>query len=467
MLRLFDTSAAFTKTWMLDMPLRVAMRTLDRLWRKAHAPEIQHYIWRVLYSLFWGICLVCYATMELYYSYLAEVFWLFATLFWGLCKLFIVRRDSPLTGYENTWTFGQVVGMALLILPVMAATEIYADVQIHQREASQHGGHIEYAAHGNDVIPDKQRSKFISQGQSTEKDHHQETGESGSFEAVFLPKRAATDITEYSTTSQGQRSIPFRYANTLPAASTTSLTQTTPVAFANTLPAGTSSTIDPIASQPDPLPFTNTLPAPSTTLSDPTATPKPPHATTPYTSPFFILLLILLAALPLVPFIIFIELVFALSNQFTAAALVSAVMIWGIALAGAVPGWMLLGILGGSGLWGDNRERRGPAGLVVRGGIWLRAKVGGRPSRFGKRSKRQGQGASGGVVQEVEMSLQGSDAQENEQDVETASLEEHEQHGSARPGKGWWQQGPGKRKKQWREDADAAAARGRVASTVA
>ena len=371
MLRLFDNCTNFGHIWLRDKPSRLSMKILDRLWRNSHRDEVQRHIWRMLYSLYWGFYLVLHACMDLSQSYFAEIIWLVATLFWGFCKLFIVRRDSPLTQYENVWGFGQVVALGLLILPIMAAHEIYHDVSLHHRENAQRTAICQHHSHSSPELPEKQAAITSPSRRTSSLELF---GRPRS--TLSMPKRAATDISAYSPRLSRNLGPELRFTNTLP-----SSFKSTSLQFHNSLPNTDESASLPstngLSTEPATLHFSNTLPTIHTSSISVAPIPTAPHHTSPYTSLYYLILPPLILALCLYPFGIFIELVFALSNQFTADALTAAFIFWGICLGPGLLGWVLVGMLGGSGLWGADRKRRGLARWVVAGGMWIWTKIGG------------------------------------------------------------------------------------------
>lgn len=293
-LRLFDTSTTFVNKWFREKPGQLAMRLLDQVWQHAEQDGLRRLPWRILYSVLWAIYITVYAAMELYHSYLAEVAWLFATLFWGLCKVFIVRKDSPLSQYENTWTFGQVVALMLLALPIMAAAEFYHDISLKHRTEHHHNHHLPHLPHPHLHHPD---TNGITSPTSTGKALYQETHE----------------LCRRPTTTTGSN----------------------------------------LSDHHSPLSSTTTPTVPPVTPLPPDRTP--PHHRPPYHSLFFRLTVLLLALLSLIPFVLFMLLVFQLSNQFSSEALGISVLVWALVVAVGLPAWLVLGCLG-SGLFRGKRE---------------------------------------------------------------------------------------------------------------
>ncbi|CAF3518362.1 unnamed protein product [Fusarium graminearum] len=59
--------------------------------------------------------------LDMFTSFLAEVYWLTFTLIWGTKRLFETRKLGP--EEENEWTFGQTLPLVLLIAPLAAVIE--------------------------------------------------------------------------------------------------------------------------------------------------------------------------------------------------------------------------------------------------------------------------------------------------------------------------------------------------------
>lgn len=53
---------------------------------------------------------------------LPQLLWLSFSLIWGTMRLFYTRRPSE----ENEWSFGQLVPVLLLLLPVLLVTEAFS-----------------------------------------------------------------------------------------------------------------------------------------------------------------------------------------------------------------------------------------------------------------------------------------------------------------------------------------------------
>ena len=76
-----------------------------------------------LYNMIWS-------SIEVSMSFSMSLWICGGGLMWGTLKIWLVRRDSSITLQEvwsqkNTWSFGQVLPMLLLILPLLAFFEGY------------------------------------------------------------------------------------------------------------------------------------------------------------------------------------------------------------------------------------------------------------------------------------------------------------------------------------------------------
>lgn len=126
---LYDTKGHF-KRYYRDSPVnflgRAALNNARKINRadfaKAYKPRVLWY--RIIVAQYAGwICLVDFLE-----SFLASLWALFIYFTWGALVLFTARRNVPprVRTEENHWSFGQVLPLMLLILPVLAVAEHFA-----------------------------------------------------------------------------------------------------------------------------------------------------------------------------------------------------------------------------------------------------------------------------------------------------------------------------------------------------
>ena len=121
LLKAFKKSAEWSNRWFRQKP---------GLWLKAlydySAGDGNLSWWNVFpFCVFVTYCLgrtVC----DMYESRVFELLWLSCTFVFGCTKIFAWRDSTP-PGYgENTWTFGQILAVLGLILPLLAFPQLYA-----------------------------------------------------------------------------------------------------------------------------------------------------------------------------------------------------------------------------------------------------------------------------------------------------------------------------------------------------
>jgi hypothetical protein len=126
--KLFNSTSEFFRQWLRDRPSSWLKRNFDIAERHATSSSkvIVRLYWTSLATLILGIYVEARGLYDLYESLLSELIWLTFSLLWGFSKVFTWRMDAPIREYEDSWGFGQLVPLFLLLLPVVAVPELYA-----------------------------------------------------------------------------------------------------------------------------------------------------------------------------------------------------------------------------------------------------------------------------------------------------------------------------------------------------
>ncbi|EWZ46186.1 hypothetical protein FOWG_16661 [Fusarium oxysporum f. sp. lycopersici MN25] len=78
--------------------------------------------------------------LDLFTSFLAEVYWVTFALIWGTKRLFYNRKLGP--GEENEWTFGQTLPLVLLIAPLAAIVEQFSSSSSKPTKSTEREGRM-------------------------------------------------------------------------------------------------------------------------------------------------------------------------------------------------------------------------------------------------------------------------------------------------------------------------------------
>lgn len=91
---------------------------------------MSNYIFRLFWRLSATSILAVYVALrphfDLYGSLLSELIWLTFSLVVGFSKIYNWRLIAPFRAYEDTWGFGQLLPLLLLLLPIVSLPEIYS-----------------------------------------------------------------------------------------------------------------------------------------------------------------------------------------------------------------------------------------------------------------------------------------------------------------------------------------------------
>lgn len=122
---LFKRSSHFAKTWLQQKPSMLLSRAIRRLrnYRQAlrHKSPLLHSLTFWPYAQLIGLHATITAFYDLLASFVASIWILSIVLGWGTLNLLKAYIDYGQD--EREWTFGQIVPVLMLILPVMAMSQ--------------------------------------------------------------------------------------------------------------------------------------------------------------------------------------------------------------------------------------------------------------------------------------------------------------------------------------------------------
>lgn len=119
LLKLSESATVFSRLWIRTKPNH-KIRSL----RKSILNR--HWIWA--YMPLETLQILTWALLDVYESTLWEIIWLAFALVWGTRNLLTARASSS-AGQENTWGFGQLFPIILLVLPLLSIGETFYEEQ--------------------------------------------------------------------------------------------------------------------------------------------------------------------------------------------------------------------------------------------------------------------------------------------------------------------------------------------------
>lgn len=147
--RLFDSTAAFSRRYFRTVPGTYLKGLLYFLERKADQRALGAAIWTLPYLLSFFAFSSARAFYDLAESMLLEIIWLSFAIAWGTIKVWATRASAQYTydgnhyGYsitalgEDSWSFGQTLPLVLLLLPILSMAQSYLDNDAKAHDAPQ------------------------------------------------------------------------------------------------------------------------------------------------------------------------------------------------------------------------------------------------------------------------------------------------------------------------------------------
>ncbi|KAL4793703.1 hypothetical protein BDV19DRAFT_212528 [Aspergillus venezuelensis] len=133
----YRRSSDFARKWLLDKPVTFWKETTRFLGKRAYFSTDFQQKWLLLLNIMsLAVLITTKAILSLTSSMFWDLLWLFIALIWGTLRLTFDRIElsrslASLTNdgesQDNSWTFGQMVPVILLLMPLMHTVEIYLD----------------------------------------------------------------------------------------------------------------------------------------------------------------------------------------------------------------------------------------------------------------------------------------------------------------------------------------------------
>ncbi len=126
LIKLSDNATDFSRSWIRAKPSHKISSLRDSALKRVARPfpKILNSHWVFAYVLLETLHLFLRAMFDIYESMLWEILWLAFSLAWGTRNLLITRAYSG-EGTENTWGFGQLFPVVLLVLPLLSIAETH------------------------------------------------------------------------------------------------------------------------------------------------------------------------------------------------------------------------------------------------------------------------------------------------------------------------------------------------------
>ena len=146
-LKLFESSANACQRIFVDAPGSWLKRRIELYHSKVEAfgnagrlvPKGSKMLLKVKRFSLLVIYINARSVRDLYTSMFSELLWLTLSMLWGLSKVFSYRRFSPVATFEQSWSFGQLLPMFLLVLPLVSLPELAAEARAsEERRAETH-----------------------------------------------------------------------------------------------------------------------------------------------------------------------------------------------------------------------------------------------------------------------------------------------------------------------------------------
>ncbi|KAL5439012.1 hypothetical protein PMIN05_005536 [Paraphaeosphaeria minitans] len=147
-IRLFDPTAKFSRKYFRAIPGSYVKGLLQFLEHRAACRGIRATIWTIPYLLAFAGYASVRAAYDVAESMLGEIIWLSFAIAWGSLKVWDTRSLVWVTQLDNgdiafkntyndddTWSFGQILPIVLLLLPILSMLQSYLDNDAKAQDA--------------------------------------------------------------------------------------------------------------------------------------------------------------------------------------------------------------------------------------------------------------------------------------------------------------------------------------------
>ncbi len=146
LVKLSETATAFSRRWIRIKPSHKIGSLRDSALKRVArpTPRILNSHWVSAYVFLEALHIFLRALLDIFESVLWEILWLAFALAWGTRNLFNTRAYSG-DKTENTWGFGQLFPVLLLVLPLLSIVETYHEKDLSrlpENGSAASGGHV-------------------------------------------------------------------------------------------------------------------------------------------------------------------------------------------------------------------------------------------------------------------------------------------------------------------------------------
>lgn len=176
--RLFDPWATTSHKYLRSLPGTKFKHGLRFLEEKSKLSGLRGIVWRVVFMNMVGVFAVCRATFDIASSMFLEVIWLSLAMSWGTIKIWNTKAISlvSIEGYnvslnraviqEEEWSFGQMLPLLLVLLPLLSMAQAYLDNDAKAQDALERSERLQDTAISELAGSAKAQSPVLSEVQA-------------------------------------------------------------------------------------------------------------------------------------------------------------------------------------------------------------------------------------------------------------------------------------------------------------
>lgn len=150
-IRLFDPTAEISRKYFRILPGSKFKSLMYSAERRVRHGGLQAYFWCVPYLVLYAAFTSIRAFFDIAESMLLEIIWLSFAMAWGTIKVWDTRAAAAYNHdglsmtvnhevlEENTWSFGQILPLVLLLLPLLSMAQAYLDNDAKAQETKDEG----------------------------------------------------------------------------------------------------------------------------------------------------------------------------------------------------------------------------------------------------------------------------------------------------------------------------------------
>jgi hypothetical protein len=147
--RLFDPTASTSRKYLRTLPGSYGKQLLHTIELRARSHVVMAHVWHFFYLMLYAGFISNRAFYDISESMLLEIIWLTFAMAWGTIKVWETRAAATYNFngetftlnmdvlVENSWSFGQILPLILLLLPLLSMAQAYLDNDAKAQEAMQ------------------------------------------------------------------------------------------------------------------------------------------------------------------------------------------------------------------------------------------------------------------------------------------------------------------------------------------